>query len=64
MDTVCGCENWDVWLYEENGNILAAMPYFLQKRGKFRYITKAPLAQNNGIILKCSDNIRVSSKQK
>lgn len=50
LDCVCGAENWDVWLYESGGNILAAMPYFLQRRGEYRYITKAPLTQNNGII--------------
>lgn len=50
MDAVCGPENWDVWLYESGGNILAAMPYYLIQRGEYRYITKAPLTQSNGII--------------
>ncbi len=64
MDTVCGKDNWDVWLYEENGNMLAAMPYYLEKRGDYKYITKAPLAQNNGIIFNYSENLKPSSKQK
>ena len=50
MDAVCGPENWDVWLYESNVHILAAMPYYYENRGSYRYITKAPLTQNNGIL--------------
>lgn len=52
MDAVCGEDNWDVWLYESGGTILAAMPYYFEQRGAYRYITKAPLTQNNGIIFK------------
>ena len=52
LDCVCGKENWDVWLYESGGNVLAAMPYYMQNRGEHRYITKAPLTQNNGIIFR------------
>lgn len=56
MDAVCGPENWDVWLYGgENGRtheIEAAMPYYMERRGPYRYITKAPLTQNNGIVFK------------
>lgn len=50
MDTICGAENWNVWLYEKGGEVLAAMPYYLENRGRYRYITKAPLTQNNGIV--------------
>ncbi len=52
LDAICGEENWDVWLYKKGENILAAMPYYIEHRGKFKYITKAPLTQNNGIIFK------------
>ena len=52
MDAVCKPENWDVWIYEKEGEIGAAMPYYMESRGKYRYITKAPLTQNNGIIFK------------
>lgn len=52
MDAVCGEENWDVWLYESGGIVLAAMPYYMEHRGKYRYITKAPLTQNNGILFR------------
>lgn len=52
MDAICEPENWDVWLYKPNDNVLAAMPYYKEQRGKYKYITKAPLTQNNGIIFK------------
>lgn len=52
MDVVCGVENWDVWLYEKGNEILAAMPYYMEKKGPYSYITKALLTQNNGIIFK------------
>lgn len=52
MDAVCGAENWDVWLYESGQDVLAAMPYYMEQRGDFRYITKAPLTQNNGILFR------------
>lgn len=51
MDAVCGPENWDVWLYESSG-VSAAMPYYFEMRGSYRYITKAPLTQTNGLIFK------------
>lgn len=59
MDVVCGGpENWDVWLYESGDNILAAIPYYMERRGaegQYRYITKAPLTQNNGLLFKQDD---------
>ncbi len=50
MDAVCGPDNWDVWLYEQGGESVAAMPYYLEEREHGLYITKAPLTQNNGMI--------------
>ncbi len=52
LDAICTFENWDVWLYESNNEIWAAMPYYHEKRGIYKYITKAPLTQNNGIIFR------------
>jgi hypothetical protein len=52
MDAVCLPTNWDVWLYEQGGTIVAAMPYYVEERAAGTYITKAPLTQNNGIIFK------------
>ncbi len=64
MDTVCGSENWDVWLFENGNQVMAAMPYYIENRGRLKHITKAPLAQNNGIIFNYAENLRTSSKQK
>lgn len=50
MDAMCGPDNWDVWLAENNGRIDAAMPYYTTERHGRNYITKAKLTQNNGII--------------
>lgn len=52
MDAVCGPESWDVWLFEQGGEVAAAMPYYLEERAHGRYITKAPLTQNNGIVFR------------
>lgn len=65
MDAVCGSDNWDVWLYEKNGNILAAMPYYMEQRRTFHYITKPLLTQNNGIIFRYPEDglFKRSTKQ-
>lgn len=52
MDAICGADNWDVWLYRKGDEILAAMPYYMERRGDYRYITKAPLTQSNGIVFR------------
>ena len=64
MDAVCGADNWDVWLYKKGNDILAAMPYYFEYRGKYKYITKALLTQNNGIIFKYDSNAKEVSKSK
>lgn len=63
MDAVCGQENWDVWVYEKGGEVIAAMPYYLETRGKYRYITKAPLTQNNGVLIKYPPQILKCAKK-
>lgn len=64
MDAVCRPENWNVWLYENGGDIKAAMPYYVETRGKFKYITKPPLTQNNGIIFKMNESAKENAKAK
>jgi len=61
LDAICGAGNWDVWLYKKGNEVLAAMPYYFENRNGYRYITKAPLTQNNGIIFHCDMN---SKRQK
>lgn len=65
MDAVCGSDNWDVWLYKPNGKVIeAAMPYYMENRHGYKYITKAPLTQNNGIIFKKKTGDREQTRAK
>lgn len=48
MDAVCGADNWDVLLYEKNGNILGTLPYYVKIRYGLKYITQPPFTQHNG----------------
>ena len=65
MDAVCGSENWDVWLFKPDGKTIeAAMPYYIEYRNGYKYITKAPLTQNNGVIFKSLEDLRESAKAK
>lgn len=63
MDVVCGEENWNVWLYTKGEEIFAAMPYYMEKRGKYKYITKALLTQNNGIIFQYPQGAKLIARQ-
>ena len=63
LDAVCGEDNWNVWIYEQEGTMMAAMPYYLERRDDYLYITKAPLTQNNGIIFSYPNNIKKASKE-
>lgn len=62
LDAVCGKDHWDVWLYGKGDETLAAMPYYKEQRGEYRYITKAMLTQNNGIIFKYPKNAKIIAK--
>lgn len=50
MDAVCGPDNWDVIIVEENNNVLGTLTYYLNSIDNEFEIRKAPLTQNNGII--------------
>ena len=56
LDAICGEDNWDVWIYKTNDEVIAALPYYEEKRGNYKYITKAPLTQNNGLIINYPKN--------
>lgn len=62
LDAICLPENWDVWIYEENGSVLAAMPYYFENRNGRKYITKAQLSQNNGIIFNYPKDAKAVTK--
>lgn len=52
MDAVCGEDNWDVLLYEKNGNVLGTLPYYVKEKFRLQYITQPPLTQHNGVWVK------------
>jgi hypothetical protein len=50
LDAVCvEGKTWDVLLYEENGKIMAVMPYHLLKKWGFKIILNPQLTQYNGV---------------
>lgn len=63
LDAICLPENWDVWVYQKGGIVMAAMPYYMESRGEYKYITKAPLTQINGLQIWYPDNQRTCSRQ-
>lgn len=63
LDAVCGEENWDVWLYYEGNEVKAASPFYIEKRDSYKYITKAPLTQNNGILILYPEGTKEVRKQ-
>ncbi len=48
LDAVCQEGHWEVVLLEENGKTIAAYPYFLKKKGPFKYITMPHLCKYMG----------------
>lgn len=63
MDAVCLPENWDVWVYWKGTQVVAAMPYYIEKRGAYMYITKAPLTQINGLQIWYPEGQRNAARQ-
>ncbi len=48
LDAVCTEGNWDAAVVEENGNLVAVMPYFVKKKYGFQYITMPPFVKFMG----------------
>ncbi len=48
LDSVCGAGTWDVVFLEKEGQDIGAFPYFLKKKGPFKYITMPPLCKFMG----------------
>lgn len=67
MDAVC-FDHWDVFLAEEKGEIVGALPYHLKKKLGFRCVLQPQLTQYNGIWLKKrqteSEHARLSYEKK
>lgn len=62
MDAVCGEDNWNVILVEDNGQIIASLPYYIKKKYGLRLITQPPLTQTNGLWIKYPDDQRSSKR--
>jgi hypothetical protein len=45
LDACAGGGAWDVALAEENGRVVAALPYFYKQKGPFRYATMPPFVK-------------------
>lgn len=49
LDAVCGEDNWDVALIENNEEIVASLPYYIKRKFGMKAITMPKLTQNTGI---------------
>lgn len=61
LDAVCPGE-WDVFLLEENKQIIAALPFHLSHFNGKREIRKAPLTQTNGVWIRYPENQKYEKK--
>jgi hypothetical protein len=62
MDAVCGRENWDVAIVEENGKVIGSHPFYLKASESGLTIQKAPLTQNNGIWIYYPEDIKYEKR--
>ncbi|MBC8062344.1 MAG: GNAT family N-acetyltransferase [Clostridiaceae bacterium] len=62
MDTVCGEDNWDVFLVEKGNQVLATLPYFLNKSLGDRFVCQPMLTQKNGIWINYPKNQKNEKK--
>lgn len=62
LDAVCGSENWDVIIVEENGRIIASHPYFFKETQNGIEIQKATLTQNNGVWINYPEDIKYEKR--
>lgn len=56
MDAVCGEDNWDVLLTEQDGKIVGALVYYFIRSGKKLLICQPPFTQSNGVWMKYPSN--------
>ena len=64
LDAVCLPENkmWDVLLCEENGKIVAAMPYHFLKKWRFTIILQPQLTQYSGLWIDYPDDMKLHKR--
>jgi len=65
LDSVCG-DNWDACIVQNENEIIATMPYFIQKRHGLTLIIQPPLTQTLGPWIRSSDAkySKILAKQK
>lgn len=56
LDAVCVKGSWDVLLYEEQGNIIAAMPFHVRRKFGMTFIIEPQLTPYSGIWMKYPEN--------
>lgn len=61
LDNVAGEDNWDVCLVEQNGEVLASMPFVIKRKFGLTLLTHPPLTQNLGPWIKPS-TVKYSKK--
>lgn len=61
LEAVSG-ESWDVLIAEDNSTILAFNPYYFSSDETGMIIRKAPLTQNNGVIMNYPTNLKYEKK--
>ncbi|MCE5286205.1 MAG: GNAT family N-acetyltransferase [Pelosinus sp.] len=49
LDAVCGENNWDVVVYEQNNKIVASLPYYKKQKFGIKYCTMPLLTQTMGV---------------
>jgi len=62
LDAICGMNNWDVLLYENENQIIGALPYFIKKRCGLSYITQPQFTQTMGVWIKYPPNQKYEKK--
>ncbi|MEM0333400.1 MAG: FemAB family protein [Candidatus Aenigmatarchaeota archaeon] len=62
LDAVCGEENWDVCIVEKGGEVWATMPYYIQKKLGFTFLTMPKLTQTLGPYIRYPENQKYYSK--
>ena len=62
LDAVCVDAEWDVALIEKGGDVVASMPYYINKKGPFKLITMPPLTQTMGPYIKYPEGQKYARK--
>lgn len=68
MDSVCGKDNWDVAIVIDNDEIVASLPFFIQKKFGFKLITMPVFSMISGLYINypllTSEDKRISFENK